>query len=465
MDLNRIRLTKLFGAFNHEISLNKDIGITLVLGENGLGKTVILKLLKIVFEGNFMDLKNYDFERMDLDFDDFKYSFFGSVDPDNERLIARMYRGKNKIQEMDFMNSEVFEPYSSGRLFDDSDFLFENDFIIRSKHSPELEYVFDKYLSRYVHRVSKDEWIDHRTGRLMSTRAVLNRYGRTLPPRYRNAFTSNVIPTWLDELSQRVKIYLIETQRLRTKKSSDSYQDAVISISKELSQKVKGLLATANEHASQLDRSYPTRLLSKIDELENISDEDLEARLTLLEKRREKLRKVGLVDPSEDEIPREPVRKGKNESTPGNELIKNVFLVYIEDSNSKLDIYDSIADKLEVFLEILNERLNVKSIQIDRDKGLIVKSEKFNRDIPLAGLSSGEQHMIILFYNLLFKCEENSLILIDEPEISLHISWQNNFINDLLRIKTITPFEVIIATHSPDIIDENWNLTVSLKEE
>ena len=118
-----------------------------------------------------------------------------------------------------------------------------------------------------------------------------------------------------------------------------------------------------------------------------------------------------------------------------------------------------------MFLEILNERLNVKSIQIDRDKGLIVKSEKFNRDIPLAGLSSGEQHMIILFYNLLFKCEENSLILIDEPEISLHISWQNNFINDLLRIKTITPFEVIIATHSPDIIDENWNLTVSLKEE
>lgn len=83
--------------------------------------------------------------------------------------------------------------------------------------------------------------------------------------------------------------------------------------------------------------------------------------------------------------------------------------------------------------------------------------------IPSSGLSSGEQNELILFYKLIFNSQKNDLILIDEPELSLHISWQNKFIEDIKDIISINGLSVVIATHSPDIIGENWNLRVELK--
>lgn len=70
---------------------------------------------------------------------------------------------------------------------------------------------------------------------------------------------------------------------------------------------------------------------------------------------------------------------------------------------------------------------------------------------------------MVLFFELLFKSNDKSLILIDEPEISLHISWQNCFIKDLKEITKINNIDVLIATHSPDIIADNWDLRVELK--
>lgn len=464
MELEKIKLTKLFGIFDHEITI-KDGGITLVLGENGLGKTVILKMLKIIFDGDYVELKNYDFERLDIVFKDFKFSFFGSISSEDDRLIVRKYKGNTKQEELDFLKPKEFENYSQPRLFEDESNFFDNDFIIHRKVNPEIEYIIDKYLGRHVSRMGRNEWLEHRTGRTLSTGIIMNKYGASLPKRFR--MMVNYTPAWLEEFSSRLKIYLIETQRLKTNKSSENYQDAVIELSKELSQTVKGLLASANEYAAQLDRSYPNRLLTQISALETITDEELKTKLTSLENRRKRLTEVGLVDSFDDEIQIESDKK--NVAKQQQELINNVLLVYIEDSNNKLGTYDDLANKLEVFISILNKRLNVKYVQIDKEKGLKIIPEKDRlvknkREIPLNGLSSGEQHMIILFYNLLFKCKDNPLILIDEPEISLHITWQNEFINDLIHIKNVNPFEAIIATHSPDIINDNWDLTVELLE-
>jgi predicted ATP-binding protein involved in virulence len=57
----------------------------------------------------------------------------------------------------------------------------------------------------------------------------------------------------------------------------------------------------------------------------------------------------------------------------------------------------------------------------------------------------------------------NSLILIDEPEISLHILWQQQFLRDLQEIAGIENYDVLIATHSPQIVYDRSDLTVSLE--
>ena len=78
-------------------------------------------------------------------------------------------------------------------------------------------------------------------------------------------------------------------------------------------------------------------------------------------------------------------------------------------------------------------------------------------------LSSGEQHEIVLLYELLFKVSENSIILIDEPEISLHVAWQEVFLKDLGQMAELSRFQALIATHSPQIINDRWDLTVELR--
>ncbi|MDA1003121.1 MAG: AAA family ATPase [Chloroflexi bacterium] len=56
----------------------------------------------------------------------------------------------------------------------------------------------------------------------------------------------------------------------------------------------------------------------------------------------------------------------------------------------------------------------------------------------------------------------NSLVLIDEPEISLHVAWQKAFLDDMARIATLANLRFIIATHSPQVIGEWWDRSVEL---
>ncbi|EDN70705.1 excinuclease ATPase subunit [Beggiatoa sp. PS] len=102
-------------------------------------------------------------------------------------------------------------------------------------------------------------------------------------------------------------------------------------------------------------------------------------------------------------------------------------------------------------------------MSVDKQQGFIFRSTMTGKQIPTTGLSSGEQHELVLFYELLFKTQDNALILIDEPEISLHISWLNKFIEDLKKVIERGKMDILIATHSPDIIGNHWDLTVELE--
>ncbi|GAB4418027.1 MAG: hypothetical protein OHK0039_29110 [Bacteroidia bacterium] len=56
------------------------------------------------------------------------------------------------------------------------------------------------------------------------------------------------------------------------------------------------------------------------------------------------------------------------------------------------------------------------------------------------------------------------MILIDEPEISLHVSWQNHFIDDLLEVIERNPVvDLLIATHAPSIVGAHRERTVQLQ--
>ncbi|EPJ9971462.1 AAA family ATPase, partial [Acinetobacter baumannii] len=101
-------------------------------------------------------------------------------------------------------------------------------------------------------------------------------------------------------------------------------------------------------------------------------------------------------------------------------------------------------------------------IKFNSKKGFFFETD-VGDPLNLTQLSSGEQHQIVLLYELIFKANENVLVLIDEPELSLHVAWQKEFLNDLTKIIEIQNMPIVIATHSPQIIDSKWDLTVDLE--
>ena len=170
---------------------------------------------------------------------------------------------------------------------------------------------------------------------------------------------------------------------------------------------------------------------------------ELKVKLKELEDIRKRLEKVGLLDKNDD--------KGVLPKSKFEDSTKDVLEIYIQDTENKLEIFYELAKKIELFQEIINKRFNYKKIEISQEKGFSLLSDK-NEHLPLTKLSSGEQHELVLLYQLLFKVKPDSLILIDEPELSLHVAWQKEFLRDIQAITDLAHFDVLIATHSPQII-------------
>ena len=123
-----------------------------------------------------------------------------------------------------------------------------------------------------------------------------------------------------------------------------------------------------------------------------------------------------------------------------------------------------LAESVVVFKDIVNETFLNKTVAIS-DSGKIVISLNSGEAVQLSKLSSGEKQIIIIYYNLLFHCNPGSIVIIDEPEISLHVSWQQRlgrYFADICRIRGI---QMIVATHSPQVIHDDWDLAVELRPE
>lgn len=109
---------------------------------------------------------------------------------------------------------------------------------------------------------------------------------------------------------------------------------------------------------------------------------------------------------------------------------------------------------------IVQSEFSDKTLILDGEHGLFFISD--DTIIIPEDLSSGEQHFIIQLITLLMKAEPNSLILIDEPELSYHPAWQMDYLKNLKRIAEIGQYQFVLATHSPQIFDYKWGYTIDL---
>lgn len=142
---------------------------------------------------------------------------------------------------------------------------------------------------------------------------------------------------------------------------------------------------------------------------------------------------------------------------------KGDFLaIYLDEYQKTLAPFYDLDKKLTTFKEIIESRDYDNKTFYYSKNGFGFK--RGNDNIGLNYLSSGEKNDIVMFFNLIFNTRDNSIILIDEPEISLHINWQLDYIKNINKALYNKSCQVIISTHSPEIISNNDNCLVEIKK-
>lgn len=119
---------------------------------------------------------------------------------------------------------------------------------------------------------------------------------------------------------------------------------------------------------------------------------------------------------------------------------------------------------INAFRDILNRcEFANKHLEIDKRFGFrFVADDELHTILTLEQLSSGEKQMINQVYELLFRAQSGTLVMIDEPELSLHMMWQMNYLKNLSEIANLRGFQCIVATHSPQIFNSLWSKSVDL---
>lgn len=318
-----------------------------------------------------------------------------------------------------------------------------------------------------LERVSPRKWMYLPTEELLSLEEVLDRFQDSLPLELK----PQKEPEWLEQLKSNIHIHLVESQRLlrvvphrssRRYSGMPSMLSTVSAYSDELAKFMEDKFKEYGTTSQSLDRTFPVRVV-KQQPSPDLTDEQLRYQLNELEATRSRLIEVGLLDKDEDsEFQIQP--QDIDEST------KNALSVYVEDVEKKLSVFTEIASKIDLLKRIINNKFaySYKEMNFSKDKGFIFttrynSSLSKSKTLSPTDLSSGEQHELVLLYELLFKVKPNSLVLIDEPELSLHVGWQIQFLKDLKEIIKLVDLDILMATHSPDIIQDRWDLTVELK--
>jgi predicted ATP-binding protein involved in virulence len=256
-----------------------------------------------------------------------------------------------------------------------------------------------------------------------------------------------------------IGVYLIKEQRrlesinipgMFTDPQMRSFSHKIQRYAIELGNLIHQKQMAAYQESQKLDSSFPSRLIQLG---RRLSQSEFDDRLKVLSKKQQQLQQYGIAI-SNIQMP----KYDKN-----NENDVKVLSIYLEDSEKKACFFDDLVAKINLFVDIINKKdfsLN-KKININGNSGFSFETNQGEK-LNLALLSSGEQEEVILLYELIFRARPNTLVLIDEPETSLHVTWQKEFVNDLFAIAKLQPISFLLATHSPSIVDGRWDIAPDL---
>src|SRR5450756_1175808 len=369
MRISRIEVKGLFGQYDYDIPLRLTDRVTFIYGENGCGKTTVLKMISDFFALRFGQLSRTPFGRLAVLMDD-----------DNHFIVTRKAAdatrrgddgGRNPLEIQYFKSGdEVLDVKTAGISAGSREHTLLAEELVQENH-------------RFL-RTGFQQWMDRETHETIDAAEVLERYGGQVPSLWRATRKGASQTKGLSEITallHSVPCKLIQTQRLMAEvptrrraleggaNDRASQEFAVDTDAAELKSSIQEALATYASTSQEMDRSFPVRLLAASTGRAP-AKKTLGSQLAQLESQRVRLMRNGLLDESGVDEPGKLLGKGMTDQQ------RRVLSIYIEDTNQKLKVLQEMAERLDLFAGSINARFKGKQIRISKDRGFSVVNER-----------------------------------------------------------------------------------------
>lgn len=414
--------------------------VTFLIGINGSGKTSVLNLLLGLLTPNMRTLMKIQYDKICLTCKHDNETIEISSKKDNNTITIN-YKDNEKQYHHVYSIESLFriEKFSDIDIVSDEDFrrfdnIFQNSEIykcIKNISTPVVvglnrmmtnisvrNVIYDSFS---IHNFSKEDYEDHIRKALAIVQSLIYSNIRQTARRqsrladdfkmkvYEEMLTPTEILNWKHDYKEELKLLHKLKDDLRTSVNDDAFNKITERVNDYICKYEEAIDAYNNYSSKDLDDDEKRELFM-----------NMLTRLLSYSFQYDKIVKVA-------EYAKENMNKISKLRQPIDRFVKSVNMFFKE--CKKHIVVSGNGDII-----VINER-----------NGQQKRDTIFN-------LSSGEKHIIILMAYLSFKIDNKSshIYIVDEPELSLHITWQEQFVDALLEASPET--QIILATHSPSII-------------
>jgi predicted ATPase len=432
-----IEATGLFGRFDLRVQFHRDVNI--VFGRNGAGKTTMLHLLANILEGDYARFAFLRFRSVKIGLGSSRTVVVRRTAEDGSEAILVTLNGEQIHEYAVPRPSEtragvLWDEAAAARrerLFEemDEEAPAETEPLVRTAYFPAFRTMIEAWaaMEERRRRVPSTRWREE------ATRRARHWFGRFVPP--------VSFPSLLeieDRLASEVSSARMRVSREDRRLLSQAFLDIFEALSnggQEPAQSAESVLADIGQLFDRL-RESPLKAESMV--LTEIYPElrDLTAQF----------------------------RVGEEPET----TAVRVMNVYREMLSQIVDVQEHSFAEIERYLASVNEFLEQKDLAIDLEMGRYrgspvgVRFSDGSHARGLRALSSGERQIVTLIYAATHMSEQQ-VVLIDEPEISLHVDWQRMLVPKMAE--QLGERQIIACTHSPVIGGEYEDRLLELQLE
>lgn len=475
MNIRSFTIEGLHNSKDYELKFSENKLI--LVSDNGAGKTTIVNIFYYFLSKQWNKLLEYNFRKVKCILNDEEIEF-------TKDFFQNLLQRDNKFKHR-------FSPSTLNKLNQISDILNSVDFF--NMTNKEIEILSEKFeipsrvIKEYIFEVyEKKENIDnHNNIKVIEAKlnSILKEIKIIYLPTYRRIEKDliNILP----HLERGIKEYEIQTRRSFSK--DENYLELVEFGMNDIQKKLdKRCFDLKNYFYDKLNTnligSYLDDILNKSYnnfDFEKISQIDEEALNYILKRLDDSVISKGGKDKLREFVKSLQFNYSNNniEDKINAHFVWKLFQIYDFQQKEESDIlklisicndylgsdkelvYNKDEFKVEIILnQEINYKNNLRQLFFDAD---FMKDEKINR-VELKDLSSGEKQIISLFTHLVLS-DKDYFIIIDEPELSLSVPWQEKLLNDILGLNKCRG--LLAVTHSPFIFQNNLRrYTHSLEE-